>query len=303
MRAAAALDRFGVHETVPDPEPADLVLFVETSDAAGPYFEATRRHPVYRAHREKSYLFCSTDRVVPFLPGVFASIERRWAWPAWARSGHYLGVREEDGMRYEAAVRPSLLFSFIGSAAAHPVRRAILGLPAQDALLIDSAREAEEVARGERTGLAPGEFRDRYTRSIEDSAFVLCPRGGGTASFRLFEAMMLGRAPVIISDQWVPPTGPDWPSFSLRVKESDVDRVPAILREHAGRAEEMGRCARAAWVEWFAPEVGFHRVVESCVELSGAQGRRRGLRRYEPWLQMLRPYNLARWGARRLPRR
>lgn len=303
MRAAAALDRFGVHETVADPERADLVLFVETSDAAGPYFEATRRHPVYRAHREKSYLFCSTDRIVPFLPGVFASVERRWAWSAWTRSGHYLGVREGDGMRYDAASRSSLLFSFIGSAAAHPVRRAILDLPADDALLIDSARETEEVARGEHPALAPEEFRGRYTRSIEDSAFVLCPRGGGTASFRLFEAMMLGRAPVIVSDQWVAPIGPDWPSFSLRVRESDVDRIPAILRAHAGRAEEMGQAARAAWVEWFAPEVGFHRVVESCLELVAVRSRRSGPRRYEPWLQMLRPYNLARWGARRLRRR
>src|SRR5215210_6745283 len=76
LRASARADTFGTHTTVEDPEDADLVLFVETSWAAGHYFELVRRHPVYRAFRPKCYLFASTDRVVPFLPGVYASIER-----------------------------------------------------------------------------------------------------------------------------------------------------------------------------------------------------------------------------------
>ena len=41
--------------------------------------------------------------------------------------------------------------------------------------------------------------------------------------------MMLGRVPVIVSDQWVPPDGPDWESFSMRVKEREVDTIPAML--------------------------------------------------------------------------
>ena len=99
MRAAAAADRFGEHAVVgllrqsqhgqavvDDPRAADLVLFVETSVAAGPYFEDVRRSAVYREFRSKSYLFSSTDRIVPLLPGVYASLERRWFWPAWTRS-------------------------------------------------------------------------------------------------------------------------------------------------------------------------------------------------------------------------
>ena len=42
MREAAASDRFGVHELSDDPGEADLVLFVETSTCAGPYFESVR---------------------------------------------------------------------------------------------------------------------------------------------------------------------------------------------------------------------------------------------------------------------
>lgn len=106
MRASAAVDRFGVHRLQDDPEAADLIVFVETSGAAGWYFEVVRRHPLRRAHPERCYLVSSSDRVVPFLPGVFALIERRWYWPAWTRSGGYLGVMERGMLRYDPDVEP-----------------------------------------------------------------------------------------------------------------------------------------------------------------------------------------------------
>jgi hypothetical protein len=289
MRACARADRFGTHRLVEDPGDADLVLFVETSTAAGPYFEHVRRHPVYRRHRARSYLFSSTDRVVPFLPGVYASLERRWHWPSWTRSGHYLGVREESGRTYDPSSSPSLLFSFVGAGNAHPVRRRILRLEHRDALLVDSDSE-----RGPEP-VGAEDYATRYVQAIGDSAFVLCPRGGGTATFRLFETMMLGRAPVIVSDGWVPPDGPDWPSFSLRVGESDVDRIPALLEGRRSSARELGAAARAAWVDWFSERVSFHRTVELCLDLATRAERRAGPRAYAPFVQMLRPYHAARW--------
>jgi hypothetical protein len=303
MRSCARVDRFGQHHLIDDPGKADIVLFVETSTAAGPYFEHVRRHPVYRGHRARSYLFSSTDRVVPFLPGVYASVERRWYWPTWTRSGHYLGVREGQGRVYDAARTSSLLFSFVGSGDAHRVRKRILRLGHPHALLLDSAAERLAVRRGERDRVAEGELAGRYVESIVNSAFVLCPRGGGTSTFRLFETMMLGRAPVIVSDEWVPPPGPDWESFSLRVREADVDRIPALLEARVGSARAMGVAARAAWLEWFSERVSFHRTVEVCLDLATQLDSRTGIRSYAPHLQMLRPYHAARWLAWRRPGR
>jgi hypothetical protein len=285
MRAAAAADRFGVHSVVVEPGDADLILFVETSTAAGSYFERVRRHPVYRRHRERSYLFSSTDRVVALLPGVYASIERRWYREAWTRSGHYLGVKERPGLAYDAHSQPSLLFSFVGNGAAHPVRRRILALAHPHALLADSA------AATATTGA------DRYTESIRSASFVLCPRGGGVSSFRLFETMMLGRVPVVVSDPWVAPEGPDWDRFSVRIAERDVAQIPALLEERAAEASAMGAAARAEWLDWFSPEVSFHRTVQWCLELAEHAGERSGARRFVPRVQMLRPYHAARWGA------
>lgn len=285
MRACADADRFGVHRAVDRPSDADLLLFVEVSDAAGAYFERVRSHPAYRAAGDRSYLFSSTDRLVPLLPGVYASIERAWYWTSWARPGHYLGVRESGELHHEPRREtPAYLFSFVGSPQAHAVRARLLRLRHPAALL---------------SGPLPGGAA-AYARTIRASEFVLCPRGGGAASFRLFETMMLGRAPVIVSDAWVPPRGPEWPRFSVRVREADVADIPARLTALRPRAQAMGELARAAWLEWFAEDVTFHRVVESCLELAAAAPRRSGLRRYAPYAQLLRPYHAARWASRRL---
>jgi len=300
MQESAARDRFGVHRVVAGAEEADLILFVETSGAAGYYFEDVLRHPVYQANRRRSYLFSSTDRIVPMLPGVFASVERRWYWPSWTRSGHYLGVVERDELRYDQDAMPRLLFSFVGSSATHPVRTRILALRHPEALLFDATVEDAEASRRERDPPDAAERLARYGRSLRDSAFVLCPRGGGTSSFRLFEAMMMGRVPVIVSDQMVLPEGPDWEEFSIRVAESRVKQIPALLESRRAEAATMGAAARRAWLEWFAPEVGFHRTVERCLELAGRAHERRGVHRYAPFLQFARPYHALRYLKKRL---
>jgi hypothetical protein len=99
-----------------------------------------------------------------------------------------------------------------------------------------------------------GEELRAYLEEILASKFVLCPRGFAPSSHRLFEVMELGRVPVILSDSWVPPAGPIWPSFSLSIPENSIDDIPAVIEAHFHRAEEMGRLARAQWEQWFSPE-------------------------------------------------
>lgn len=295
MRACAQLDRFGVHRTVDNSDDAELILFVETSVHAGHYFEEVRRHPLYRARRVESYMFCSTDRFIPMLPGVYAAVERSWYWPSWTRPGHYVNVCEGGHLRYDK--RPDslqYLFSFVGSTSSHLVRRRLMSIRHSEALLIDT-----QAAPGNPGLLNRDDYTRRYAESVKGSAFVLCPRGGGPSSFRLFEAMMLGRAPVIIADQWVPPIGPDWDSFSVRVKEADVHTIPEVLEARAPEASRMGEAARAVWLDWFSDSVSFHRVVESCLGLRELASSRTGIRRYASYLQLLRPYHSARWLAKR----
>ena len=98
------------------------------------------------------------------------------------------------------------------------------------------------------------DYRQRYWSIMARSQFVLCPRGYGSSSFRLFEAMQCGRAPVIVSDAWVPPAGPDWSAFSLRIPERKLAQIPQILAQHEDEAARMGELARKAWQQWFSDE-------------------------------------------------
>ncbi len=292
MRQAAAADRFGVHALVEDPREADVVLFVETSICAGQYFESVRTHPAYREHRRKCYVYCATDEIVPLVPGVFPSIARENYLPAWTRAGGYIGVREGERLKFDPERRPARLFSFVGSSANHRVRGELLRLSHPDALIVDTDKAPGASA----TSADPD---DRYRDALLDSAFVLCPRGGGPSTFRLMETMMMGRAPVIISDAWCPPTGPSWKQFSVRVAERDVQRIPELLEGLRSQASEMGSEARTAWLDWFGPQTQFHRTVEWALELDGQATSRSGWGRLAPWARAARPFHLLRWAKYR----
>jgi hypothetical protein len=86
------------------------------------------------------------------------------------------------------------------------------------------------------------------------SKFALCPRGAGVSSIRIFEAMSIGVAPIVVADGWVPPNGPRWNQFALFVPERDVSNLAAIVRTHEAEWEERGRLAYAAYHDYFRPE-------------------------------------------------
>lgn len=110
-------------------------------------------------------------------------------------------------------------------------------------------------------------YHREYAEAVANSKFVLCPRGFGVSSLRIFETMKAGRVPVIISDDWVPPDGPAWASFSMRVREKDIRALSEILERHEISAGEWGTLARLNWEQWFSEEASFHRIVEWCVSI------------------------------------
>jgi len=135
------------------------------------------------------------------------------------------------------------------------------------------------------------EYWRRYAEICKASKFILCPRGMGASSVRLFDAMRMGRVPVILSDQWVSPEGPCWDKFTLRVREADFDRIPALLEQLEPKAVEMGMLAYAQWEEWFSPAVCFHHVVEWCLDITKHRRIPESLARFIPFIQYLRPFH------------
>nr|WP_280818952.1 exostosin family protein [Methylobacterium variabile] len=105
-----------------------------------------------------------------------------------------------------------------------------------------------------------------YVNLIRDSHFVLCPRGFGASSIRIFEAMCLGRAPVIIGDAWTRPPGADWERFSVRVAEDQVAEIPERLAALREQAPAMGALAAETFRALYAPEVFLDRLVTFLTE-------------------------------------
>jgi hypothetical protein len=260
----------GEHRWTSDPVEADIILFAERRDE-GPYYEFVRRDRCYQKFHEKCLVFSTTDFPTPLLPGIYPSIPRQFHDPRRTCSGFF--IADIDVSRYAAAPeRPQWLASFVGSAFTDPVRQRIMELNHHAFLLQDTEGLCKIAERDGNTNTME-HYRALFVRHALNSKFILCPRGFGSSSIRLFEVMKMGRAPVIISDDWVEPSGPDWQSFSLRVKERDVSHLPEILREHENQAPELGRRAKLAFERWFSIQSSFDTVANWCVELHASRRR------------------------------
>jgi Exostosin family len=298
-RKSAAVDRFQVHSELDDPATADLIIFVEFY-GGGWYFERVRQHPLVRRYREKCFLFCANPLVIPFLPGVYSGVERRWA-TSRTRAGFYLGRTKNEFTTYTppAADLP-YLFSFMGSVRNAPIRAKLSALRHPRSFFHDTAQDFERILEQRMTHRERLDYDRRYAELTKASKFVLCPRGLSPSSIRLFETMRMGRAPVILADAWARPSGPCWERFAIQVRERDFRQVPQILEERESEAVEMGELARTEWDRWFSEEVLFHHLVELCLDIQRNRKIPEAAARWSAYLHYLRPFHLRRLVSRSL---
>ena len=148
---------------------------------------------------------------------------------------------------------PEFLFSFLGRSATHPVRRKIRSLDSTSTPCLD-------VADGSKR-FPCFDYSRTYAQLLGRSRFILCPRGFGVSSIRIFEAMSFGRVPVIISDAWQPPPGIPWREFSVVIPERNVSGIPVVLEKLESKAQLMGELARQVFDTHFAPAVFLDRMV------------------------------------------
>jgi hypothetical protein len=288
LSAAAACDKLRKHSLVDSPELADIILFVGSTY---PDHRDVREHSFLRLYRDKCFLFHSDDYVIPFLPGIYVNISKRW-YSNRTLTGAYLQMIDWDYVPFVPSLANcEYLFSFIGSAKTHVVRRRVMSLQHSRAYLENTSADVIKTEKNRAFFMVDynSDAKTRYGEIISRSKFVLCPRGYACSTWRLFETMKAGRVPVIISDQWVPPLGPAWESFSIRVKENQINLIPALLERCEPEAESMAQKARTAWEEWFSKETFFHRTIEWCLTLK--QRRHQSiLSDVLPFVQLLRPF-------------
>ncbi|HZO56410.1 MAG TPA: exostosin family protein [Bryobacteraceae bacterium] len=287
------MDRFKVHQRVVDGATADVIIFV------GPEFSTFldfRRSDEWRKYPEKCFIYYGGDRPLPLLPGVYTSLERRFYAPSWTRTASYLRVAENANINDLGSVdKCDLLYSFSGAGINHQVRRKILGLQHTRGVVLDTSSLPVQERQRDAPTRPEDKYVDSYLSLLMRSKFILCPRGVGTSSWRLFETMKAGRVPVIISDQWVPPEGPSWLECSIRVPESEVMLIPETLERREVDARKLALAARKAWDDWFSSDVIFHRIVEWCLAIQADRSLPTKIQSLLYHVRLLRPHFFRYW--------
>lgn len=287
LLASVPLDRFGQHESCDSAEQADAILFVEDTQFDDPFFNRLLQHPLLERWPEKVFMYNEMDKPWDVLPGLYCCLPKRQLEPARHRAAAYLhSPNPFVGTLGETQQQTRYLFSFMGSMS-HACRRPIMRLRHPDAFLQDTSDF--NVWNSE-----PQEMQERgsaYARVLAESRFVLCPRGIGTSSIRLYETLEAGRVPVIIADDWAPPIETDW-SFAIQVQERRVSSIPGLLAAMSNEAADRGLAARHAWLEHYAQEALFNTVGEALNALSGTDLEQRGRRTGGPWNKWLAGGNL-----------
>jgi hypothetical protein len=199
----------------------------------------------YKQRPEATFAWDSGDFPTGRLPGLYCSLNPWLADPVRHRSFCY-PLRANPLVR-ECPLSDALyLFGFSGNITA-PLRGRIFSqLQGSADKGLALLRQTESIFH--RLYCAESDAdRARFMDDMRRCRFVLCPRGNGLSSMRLFETMEAARVPAIISDRLILPQCVDWSSCSVRVPESDIGRLPEIL---AGRENDWQRLARNARSEW-----------------------------------------------------
>jgi hypothetical protein len=114
--------------------------------------------------------------------------------------------------------------------------------------------------------------RREYVRNMLDSDYVLCVRGIGNFSYRLYETLCMGRIPVFVDTDCVLPLDfdIDWRAHCVWVDSDEIDRIgDRILEFHESldesEFEERQRTCRELWETRISPQgffASFHRHFE-----------------------------------------
>lgn len=138
---------------------------------------------------------------------------------------HWITVPLVSGKHHPSStpVQRTVLASFMGSIDVHPIRHQLQQemQNVEDIVVQSGAYRNESDVRG-------------FQELMQKSVFALCPRGFGTTSFRLTEAMDYGCIPVYISDTFSIPF-----SEHLNIQEVCILVSPNQIKGLAGRLRSI----------------------------------------------------------------
>jgi len=97
------------------------------------------------------------------------------------------------------------------------------------------------------------------------SKFVLCPRGYGKSSFRLYETMQIGAVPVYVSDDHYLPWSDelDWSEFCVIIKQNQICNLKNILQSISDeKHNNMLNRIKQVYPEYFTLDAVCHQILK-----------------------------------------
>lgn len=254
-----------------DPAKADLIFIGNLRPEQ--QHRKLRENPLLRRFAKKCFVLFEGDEPVRFAQGILTSLTKEHANLGRFRSGSYFLYHADfknpfvERWYAERNARPfppptkRYLACFSGRACI-PLRERLLNLAWRrpDVFIRDTTHSFDNFTHNP---MGKNPAREAYFTVSLRSKFMLCPRGDGAASIRFFEAMQLGVAPVLISDDWVLPEGPDWSRCMLRIREDELDSLETTLERHEDEAAEIGREAQCAYENYFHGEAYVRYLIDS----------------------------------------
>jgi hypothetical protein len=293
LKAFQKDDRIRRHPEEVDPHQADIILFVGSSTHTMQDF---RRSQEWKYYPEKCFVYNGGDQVIPLLPGIYPSLPRKYYSESWTRTGSFLRVSENANIQCLGDTSDcNLLYSFTGAVVNHKVRAEIIKLQHPRGIVLDTSSLSVQERQRDGTVTQNDPYIFSYLDLIRRSKFILCPRGIGTSTWRLFETMKASRVPVIISDEWVPPEGPNWSEFSIRIPEKEVSNIPKILESKEAGATELAYAAGQAWKTWFSADKVYDTIVECCLSIKRTRKSHPKVQAVKYLVHLGHPFFFRRW--------
>jgi len=254
LKRLAELSQSYLTQFVDNPEEANLILVVDISNKN--LFENLRKNLIWRKYPNKCFGIYEGDFAPIFLHGLYSDARK-----SLFNFNRFLGL--DYHMHQICFKNPvpdcknihnhekQLLYSFAGRMS-HKLRKKLLSssFPENEVQLINTS----SYNHFDETGEFRQKFQQTYWQLSIQSKYVLCPRGAAASSVRLFEMMEAGIAPVIISDDWIPPYGPNWQDFAWIIPEKNIPSLYSIVKSHEDEWQIRGQKARLAWEEHFTSE-------------------------------------------------
>jgi hypothetical protein len=255
-----------------DPELTDIIVFGKDD------YKYLTQSPIFQIYKNKS--ICITEFYSPsfFIPSIYSNNQKK----------PFLGGSRIETMNYpltqlkdwsnwlklskDLPSTKKYLYSFLGGSTAFVRKRLFkhydnIKNKSEFSDYIIEATDYYEHWNYEPNYLEKKLINTkRYWSIMNQSKYILCPRGAGVSSIRLFESLRLGIAPVILSNDWIPPKDVNW-SFAIFIKEKNIKEIDSIIRNQSSEWEERGREALKVFETYYSNSAVSNTLYKSILRL------------------------------------